>query len=80
MYSQMSHLLDKDLGFDKEQMLVLDYNYDEEVNAKSELLKNELQKNTAIKSIAFSRSVPGSYFPHAGTDIEYNQFIKLVGH
>jgi putative ABC transport system permease protein len=70
VYSQMNHLLNKDLGFDKEQMLVLDYNYDGLVNDKSELLKAELQKNPAIKSIAFSRSVPGSYFPHAGTEIE----------
>lgn len=70
VYFQMSHLLDKDLGFDKEQMLVVDYNYDGEVNAKSEVLKAELDKNPSILSVAFSRSVPGSYFPHAGTEIE----------
>ncbi len=70
VYFQMNHLLDKDLGFDKEQMLVLDYNYDAVVNEKSELLKTELEKNPSILSVAFSRSVPGSYFPHAGTGIE----------
>jgi putative ABC transport system permease protein len=70
VYFQMSHLLDKDLGFDKEQMLVLDYNYDGIVNSKSEVLKSELEKNPSILSVAFSRSVPGSYFPHAGTQIE----------
>ena len=70
VYFQMSHLLDKDLGFDKEQMLVVDYNYDGAVNAISEVLKNELEKNPSILSVAFSRSVPGSYFPHAGTEIE----------
>jgi putative ABC transport system permease protein len=70
VYFQMSHLLEKDLGFDKEQMLVLDYNYDGVVNQKSEVLKSEMEKNPSILSIAFSRSVPGSYFPHAGTYIE----------
>jgi putative ABC transport system permease protein len=70
VFFQMNHLLDKDLGFDKEQMLVLDYNYDGIVNEKSEVLKAELEKNPAILSVAFSRSVPGSYFPHAGTEIE----------
>jgi putative ABC transport system permease protein len=70
VYFQMSHLLDRDLGFDKEQMLVLDYNYDGQVNEKSEVLKSELQKKPSILSVAFSRSVPGSYFPHAGTEIE----------
>lgn len=66
----MNHLLDKDLGFDREQMLVLDYNYDGLVNEKSEVLKSELEKNPSIVSVAFSRSVPGSYFPHAGTEIQ----------
>ncbi|MEJ7644940.1 MAG: ABC transporter permease [Chryseolinea sp.] len=70
VYFQMNHLLNKDLGFDSEQMLILDYNYDEVVNQKSEVLKTELEANSSILSVAFSRSVPGSYFPHAGTEIE----------
>ena len=70
VYTQMNHLLDKDLGFDKERMLVLDYNYDELVNRKSEALKIEMEANPAILSAAFSRSVPGSYFPNAFTEIQ----------
>jgi putative ABC transport system permease protein len=70
VYFQMNHVLDKDLGFDKEQMLVLDYNYDGDVNTKSELLKAQLERNPSILSVGFSRSVPGSYYPHAGTEIE----------
>ncbi|WP_373522172.1 ABC transporter permease [Aquiflexum sp.] len=70
VYNQMNHLLDKDMGFDKEQMLVLDYNYDEIVNNRSSALKSELESNPAILSTAFSRSVPGGYFPNAGTTIQ----------
>lgn len=70
VYTQMGHLLDKDMGFDKEQMLVLDYNYDEQVNFMSSALKNELEALPAVSSAAFSRSVPGSYFPNAYTTIE----------
>lgn len=70
VYNQMNHLLDKDMGFDKEQMLVLDYNYDERVNSRSSALKSELEANPAILSAAFSRSVPGGYFPNAGTTIQ----------
>ncbi|MEI9921467.1 MAG: ABC transporter permease [Bacteroidota bacterium] len=66
---QMSHILNKQLGFDKEQMLILDYNYDEDVNRKREVLKNELEKLPEVSSVAFSRSVPGSYFPNAWTEI-----------
>jgi putative ABC transport system permease protein len=67
--SQMNHILDKDLGFDKEQMLILDYNYDETVNRKREVLKTEMESNPNIVTSAFSRSVPGSYFPNFYTEI-----------
>ncbi|MEB2786125.1 ABC transporter permease [Algoriphagus persicinus] len=70
VYSQMSHLLDKDMGFDKEHMVVLDYNYDEQVNNVSSSLESELEKNPNILSGAFSRSVPGSHFPNAYTTLE----------
>ncbi|MDZ7646092.1 MAG: FtsX-like permease family protein [Cytophagales bacterium] len=70
VYFQMNHILDKDLGFDKERMLILDYNYDEAVNDKREVLKTEMEASPAVLSAAFSRSVPGSYFPNAGTEIQ----------
>ena len=80
VYSQMKQLLDKDLGFDKERMLVLDYNYDGEVNKKSEVLKTEMESLPTILSAAFSRSVPGSYFPHAGTEIQTaDGEMKMIG-
>lgn len=66
---QMNHILTKDLGFDKEQMLILDYNYDEQVNRKRESLKTEMESIPNVSSVAFSRSVPGSYFPNAYTEI-----------
>lgn len=66
---QMKHLLNKDLGFEKEHMLLLDYNYDGKVNEKREVLKTILESNPDIQSVAFSRSVPGSYFPNAYTEI-----------
>ena len=70
VYTQVNHLLDKDLGFDKERMLILDYNYDEEVNNKSEAIKIEMEANPTVLSAAFSRSVPGSHFPNATTEIQ----------
>jgi putative ABC transport system permease protein len=66
---QMKHILDKQLGFDKEQMLILDYNYDGRVNDKREVLKTELEALPAVSSVAFSRSLPGGYFPNAYTQI-----------
>jgi len=62
-------ILNKSMGFDKEHMLILDYNYDQGVNNKREALKTEMESIPSILSVAFSRSVPGSYFPNAYTEI-----------
>jgi len=66
----MNYLQNKNLGFDKEMMMVLDYNYDGQVNEKMEILKTQLENQGSITSVAFSRSVPGSHFPNAETFIE----------
>lgn len=70
VYNQMSLLLNKDMGFDKEQMVIADFNYDGSVTNVSSSLKNELESKSDILSVAFSRSVPGSHYPNAGTTIE----------
>jgi putative ABC transport system permease protein len=69
VYFQMNHILNKDLGFDKERMLILDYNYDGAVNQIRETLKTEMESDPSVLSSAFSRSVPGGYFPNAYTEI-----------
>ncbi|SHO62486.1 ABC transporter permease [Algoriphagus zhangzhouensis] len=70
VYNQMNLLLNKDMGFDKEQMVIADFNYDGSVTSVSSALKNELESKSDILSVAFSRSVPGSHYPNAGTNIE----------
>ncbi|HTJ53328.1 MAG TPA: ABC transporter permease [Cyclobacteriaceae bacterium] len=70
VYSQMNHILNKDMGFDKERMLILDYNYDFQVNRQREAFKTEMEANSEILSTAFTRSVPGGYYPNAGTEIQ----------
>jgi len=70
VYSQMALLLNQDMGFDKEQMVVLDYNYDGDVTNVSASIKNEMEAIPGVSSVAFSRSVPGSHFPNAYTTLE----------
>jgi putative ABC transport system permease protein len=79
VYFQMSHILNRDLGFDKEQMLILDYNYDETVNRKRETLKTEMEAIPEIISSAYTRSLPGGYFPNAGTDIQTRDGETMTG-
>ncbi|MDN3203322.1 ABC transporter permease [Algoriphagus sediminis] len=69
VYNQMTHLLDRDMGFTDEQMLLIEYNYDFQVNSIMEPIRDRLEDVSGVKNVAFSRSVPGSYFPNAGTGI-----------
>jgi len=67
IYRQMEFVLEKDLGFDKEQVLMIQGI--ETLNQQTEAFKDELLKLTAIKSAASS-----SYFPVAGTRRNGNSF------
>ncbi len=70
VYSQLGFMLNKNLGFDREQMLVIDFNGDVKVRNSLEAIKAEFVKLTDVKSAAASRTVPGTHFPNAGTSIE----------
>ncbi len=73
VYLQLDYMLNKKLGFDQEQMLVLDFNFDEQIGENLEPVKEQFLNISGVQSIAASRSVPGSYFPNAGTQIESQQ-------
>lgn len=68
--SQLSHLQHKNLGFRQDKMLVIDFNHDDQVTAKLDAIKQSFLQEKEVLSVSASRSVPGSYFPNAGTQIE----------
>ncbi len=70
VYFQLGFMLDKNLGFDREQQLVIDFNGDGEVLDNMETVKNEFLTLPEVVSVAGSRTLPGSHFPAAGTEIE----------
>ncbi len=70
VYNQLGFMLNKDMGFDKEQQLILDFNWDGEVLNNVEAIKGELLALADVSSVSLSRTVPSSHFPAAGTDIE----------
>ncbi|UIR55118.1 ABC transporter permease [Sphingobacterium sp. SRCM116780] len=70
VFSQLHHLQHTDLGFQQNQMLTIDYNFDDQVNKNLESIKNSLSKEKDVIAVSSSRSVPGTFFPNAGTDIE----------
>lgn len=70
VYFQLGFMLNKNLGFDQEQQLVIDFNWDGQVLDNMETIKSEFMNLQEVVSVAGSRTVPGSHFPGAGTDIE----------
>jgi putative ABC transport system permease protein len=60
VYNQLQYLRNKDLGFNKEQVLSLsaDANYD--IRSKILAFQNEISTNPHILSVSTSQSVPGS--------------------
>ena len=70
VYAQLKFLNQHDLGFQKDQMLVLNFEGDEQVQQNIETIKNSLAGQPGVLSVAASRAVPGEFLPNAGTGIQ----------
>ena len=69
IYAQMQYVRSKDLGFDKEQMMQIDFRSNADIE-KWQVLKNELVQNTNIKEIGSSSTTPGNGYPKNVYSIE----------
>ncbi|MEX8547851.1 MAG: ABC transporter permease [Mucilaginibacter sp.] len=70
VYTQLKFLNSHDLGFTKDQMLVLNFEGDGQVRQNIERIKKSLADQPGVLSVAASRAVPGEFLPNAGTDIQ----------
>ncbi len=70
IYNQLDHLRQHELGFDPEQVLVVDYGWDMQVQRNLQRIKTEFTKHPDVKMISASRATPGDFFPNGGTEIE----------
>jgi len=68
--SQLNFLRSHEKGYDSDQMLVLDFDWDGKVQQRIEYIKNTILEHPDVVSISASRAVPGDFFPNAGTTIE----------
>ena len=73
--SQLSFIQNKDLGFTKEQIVILPVE-DNEIRHQYRAIKNELLKNPAIMSASFSSSIPGGVNSITSFHWEGQQLIK----
>lgn len=59
VFSQLSFMKNKDLGFDKDQVMVITLPADSSVRANLQTVRNEFLKDPAVKGMATSFYVPG---------------------
>jgi putative ABC transport system permease protein len=70
VYRQLAFVNHHDLGFQKDQMLIIDFQGDDKVEQHIETIKTAISKAPGVLSVAASRAVPGEFLPNAGTSIE----------
>lgn len=70
VYAELKFLNNHDLGFTKDQMLILNFEGDGQVQKNIENIKKSLADQPGVLSVAAPRAVPGEFLPNAGTDIE----------
>ena len=70
VFRQLTFVNHHDLGFRKDQLLIIDFEGDDQVEKHIEPIKTAIAKVPGVLSVAASRAVPGEFLPNAGTDIE----------
>ncbi len=70
VYRQLAFVNRHDLGFQKDQMLIVDFEGDDQVEQHIEAIKTAISAAPGVLSVAASRAVPGEFLPNAYTQIQ----------
>ncbi|WP_158825673.1 ABC transporter permease [Mucilaginibacter lacusdianchii] len=70
VYTELKFLNNHDLGFKKDQMLIINFEGDNQVRQNIESIKKTIANQPGVVSVAASRAVPGEFLPNAGTNIQ----------
>jgi len=70
VYAQLKHIDRQNLGFQKDQMLIINFEGDEKVQQNINLIKKNIADNPGVLSVGVSRAVPGEFLPNAYTQIQ----------
>lgn len=60
VYGQLKYLRNKDLGFNKDQVMTITVNTNGDVRSKITAFKNEMRDNPQVKAVSTSQAVPGA--------------------
>lgn len=75
--SQMNYLRNTDLGFDKEQSMIVRFD-NLDISRKKTQFKNELQRIPAVQSVSLMSGEPGGFHDSYGFDAEGKEGEKLM--
>lgn len=70
VYTQLRYVDRHEVGFKKDQMVIVDFEGDDKVEKQINSVKQALADNPGVVSVAASRAVPGEFLPNAGTQIQ----------
>lgn len=70
MLSQLDYMQNYDLGFEKDQQLIVDFHFDKEVREHTDVLKREFAAIDGVQSAAFSSDIPGGAYSEIPVVIE----------
>lgn len=70
---QLAYLQDQNLGFTQEQLLVLDFNYDDKVHQQAEAIKQSFLAHPNITHAGLSASTPGSGNTNMFTNVDVRE-------
>ncbi|HEX4850096.1 MAG TPA: FtsX-like permease family protein, partial [Puia sp.] len=70
VYTQLKYVDHHNLGFQKDQVVIINFEGDEKVQRSIEMVKKTIADQPGVVSVAASRAVPGEFLPNAHTRIE----------
>ena len=74
VYNQLNYMRGQSLGFDKDQMAIIDFNYDGAVQSQQQTIKDELRQVPGVLSVSGSSNTPGN-----GTNVAYSEVESRAG-
>jgi putative ABC transport system permease protein len=73
VYNQLNYMRNQPLGFEKNQMITLDFNGDNDVLKSYETIKNEFRSIPNVLAVTISSGIPGGGNANAHSEIENRQ-------
>jgi putative ABC transport system permease protein len=70
VYNQLNYMRSQSLGFNKDQMAIVDFNGDSLVQKQAQTIKNELRQVPGVISVSGSNTTPGNGNPVAYSQVE----------